>query len=136
MKTIELDESRLPAILEAIPNGRPIVMLNLLKFNQLTNYSDGSAGEDCSGCEAYDERYLKPAKSHISGIGGTVIYDGDVCAEVIGERENYWNRIIIVKYPSIADFMGMVSTPEYQAIRLHRAAALEDSRLVATIENA
>lgn len=136
MKTIELDESRLPAILEAIPEGRPIVMLNLLKFNELANYSNGSVDEDCSGYKAYDERYLKHAKAHISEIGGTVIYDGDVCAEVIGESESYWNRILIVKYPSIADFMVMVSTPEYQAIRLHRAAALDDSRLMATVDNA
>ena len=136
MKTIELDESRLPAILDAIPDGRPVVMLNLLKFNHLANYSAESDDENCPGREAYDERYLKPAKSHISAIGGTVIYDGDVCTEVIGEKASYWNRIIIVSYPSITEFMAMVSSPEYQAIRLHRAAALEDSRLVATIENA
>lgn len=136
MKTIELDESRLPQILEAIPHGTPIVMLNLLRFNQSTNYSAGSADENCSGRDAYNGRYLKHAKSYISQIGGNVVYDGNVCIEVIGEPENYWNRILIVKYPSIAAFMDMVSTAEYQAIRLHRAAALEDSRLVATVEHA
>lgn len=135
MKTIELDESRLPEILEAIPHGTPIVMLNLLRFNKLTSYPDGSDDENCSGRDAYDGRYLKLAKSYISRIGGSVVYDGDVCIEVIGEPENYWHRVLVVKYPSIEDFMDMVSTAEYQAIRLHRAAALEDSRLVATVEN-
>lgn len=136
MNTIELDESRLPQILDAVPQGTPIVMLNLLRFNQLTSYSASSAENNCPGLEAYDQRYLKRAKTYISQIGGNVVYDGNVCIEVIGEPENYWNRILIVKYPSIAAFMDMVSTAEYQAIRLHRAAALEDSRLVATLENA
>jgi uncharacterized protein (DUF1330 family) len=136
MKTIEIDETKLPAILEAIPQDKPIIMLNLLKFNHSTKYPDGTAHEDCSGCEAYGERYLKHAKEKIYELGGTIIYDGAVCAEVIGENINYWNRIILVKYPSIADLMNMISTPEYQALRIHRAAALEDSRLVATVENA
>ncbi|MFK8050837.1 MAG: DUF1330 domain-containing protein [Halioglobus sp.] len=136
MKTIELDEARIPEILEAIPPGQPIVMLNLLKFNRITNYPEGTANIDCSGQEAYSERYLKHAVKKIDGIGGSVIYDGEVCVEVIGENHDNWHRIIIVKYPSIAEFMGMVSTTEYQAIRIHRAAALDDSRLLATVENA
>ena len=136
MKTIELDETKLPMILEAIPQRQPIVMLNLLKFRGVTNYAEHSAHEDCSGRDAYSGRYLKNAVQKIEEIGGAVIYDGDVCVEVIGENVDDWHRIIIVKYPSIADFMAMVSTDEYQALRVHRAAALDDSRLLATIENA
>ena len=135
MNTIELDEAKLPEILDAIPQDKPIVMLNLLKFNQDTNYSDSSSYESCRGEEAYNERYLKNAAEKIHGIGGEIVYDGNVCVEVVGENKEGWDRIIVVRYPSIALFMQMVSTPEYVAIREHRAAALEDSRLIATVEN-
>ena len=40
--------------------------------------------------------------------------------------------IILVHYPSPAAFIGMVTTPEYQALSGHRTAALADSRLVPT----
>ena len=135
MKTIELEEAKLPAILAAIPEDRPIVMLNLLKFARLANYSDSTESEECSGSTAYYERYLAHAKNKIREIGGTVLYNGTVCAEIIGEQIDYWDGIILVEYPSIGDFMNMIATPEYQALRIHRVAGLEDSRLLATVKN-
>ena len=136
MKTIELNEEKLPEILEAIPKEIPIVMLNLLKFAKTANYPDGNDREESSGRTAYYEGYLAQAKDKIHEIGGTILYNGTVCAEIIGEDFEYWDGIILVEYPSIEDLMNMISTPEYQALRIHRAAGLEDSRLVATVKYA
>lgn len=136
MKTIEADEAKLSEILKAIPSDRPIVMVNLLKFSRTTKYASASDVSDCSGRDAYSERYFKHAAPKIEEVGGAVIYDGDVCVGVIGENTDYWDRVLIVKYPSKRNFLLMASTPEYDALRVHRAAALDDVRLLATVENA
>lgn len=135
MKMIEPNGSRLPQALALIPPNTPITVINLLKFNQQTNYPDGAEHENCAGDKAYNERYLQHAKQKISEVGGNILYDGAVYAEMIGETTNYWNRVLLIRYPSIANFMKMVSTPEYQELRVHRAAALDDSRLTATVAN-
>lgn len=134
MKTIAIDEDKLPAILERIPGETPIVMLNLLKFVESANYPDGKHREACSGSAAYYERYLAHAKNKIHEIGGTVLYNGTVCAEIIGEDFEYWDALVLVEYPSIGHLMNMIATPEYQDLLVHRAAGLEDSRLVATLK--
>jgi uncharacterized protein (DUF1330 family) len=38
--------------------------------------------------------------------------------------------MVLVHYPSRQTFLGMIADPGYQAVHGHRAAALEDSRLV------
>jgi hypothetical protein len=40
----------------------------------------------------------------------------------------------LVKYPSVDAFMTILKMPDYLAATVHREAALEDSRLIATIE--
>lgn len=134
MNTIELDESRLPEILAKIPSDRPVTMLNMLKYNELATYPEGADAGSCSGRIAYSQRYFQHANKKIEAVGGTVLYSGEVCAAIIGPSVEYWDSIVLVTYPSITTFFEMVSTPEYQALRIHRAAALEDSRLIATIE--
>lgn len=43
-----------------------------------------------------------------------------------------WHKVLLVRYPSKQAFLEMIQNPDYQAITIHRKAALEDSRLIAT----
>ena len=50
---IDPNPQRLPEILASLPDDTPIVMLNLLRFNDTARYKDGEA--DYSGREAYQK---------------------------------------------------------------------------------
>ena len=46
-----------------------------------------------------------------------------------------WDEVLLVRYPNIAAFFGMVMAPDYQAESIHRTAALRDARLICTVES-
>jgi hypothetical protein len=51
---------------------------------------------------------------------------------LLGPPEERWDLALLVRYPSKVAFLALVSNPDYQNITVHRTAALEDSRLIAT----
>lgn len=114
-----------------IPRGVPIVMLNMLKFRELASYPDGN--RDISGQEAY-EQYRKAASKLVAEIGGSTVWAGDAKAAVIAPAKEHWDEVFLVRYPSLEAFLSMINSEAYQAVVFHRTAALEDSRLIATVE--
>ena len=135
MKITDLDEYILPEKLSKIPAKKPVIMLNLLKFKELADYQNECVNNRPSdGITAYYQRYFKYAKMKIQEAGASIIYSGTVCTELIGYDVAYWDSINLIEYPSIDNFLNMVSTVEYQQLRIHRTASLEDSRLIVTIK--
>ena len=130
MKTINPDQKKLPEIVAKIPKGQPIIMINLLKFREKAKYPDGSLS--CSGREAY-QAYTKIASKKVAEIGGEMFWWGTVCGCLIAPAGEAWDEALLVKYPSIEAFLEMLAMPEYQESTVHRSAALEDSRLIATL---
>lgn len=130
MKTIDPDQERLPEILAKIPKDQPIIMINLLKFREQARYPDGSIA--CSGREAY-QAYTKIASKTLAEIGGELFWRGPVHGCLIAPEWETWDEAMLIKYPSIEAFEKMVAMPEYQQGVVHRTAALEDSRLIATL---
>ena len=112
-------------------DGEPVVMINLLRYREQADYGSRTDIEPCSGSEAY-RRYMKQAVAFVIAAGGTVIWQGAPKALLLGPPEERWYLALLVKYPSKEAFLAMVSDPAYQAITMHRTAALEDSRLIAT----
>jgi uncharacterized protein (DUF1330 family) len=53
----------------------------------------------------------------------------------IGPSEKTWDTVALVRYPSAKAYIDMKATKEYEAARVHRRAALYDSRLIMTVEN-
>jgi uncharacterized protein (DUF1330 family) len=100
--------------------GGPIRMMNLLKFREFAKYSDGT-DTGLSGAEAY-QRYAAEVVPIISKTGGEVVFSGDT--------NTLWDMVSIVEYPSVAAFLGMTSSDEYQKIHVHREAGLEHQLLV------
>ncbi|MDF2447191.1 MAG: hypothetical protein K0S46_2427 [Moraxellaceae bacterium] len=130
MKTIDPDLQALPAILAGLPQDTPIVMLNLLRFRDTALYKGVPA--DYSGREAY-RRYSEVALQQLAKIGAAVLYLGDVKGALIAPPDEAWDEVLLVRYPSIQAFMGMLADADYRASTKHRTAALDDARLIATV---
>ncbi len=106
----------------------PIRMLNLLKFRAFAKYSDGTDAA-LSGAEAY-QRYAAEVVPIIHKTGGEVVFNGQASTLVIGDGELQWDMVSIVQYPSVAAFIAMTSSDEYQRVHIHRDAGLEHQLLV------
>ena len=118
--------------LAGVAENRPVVMINLLRYRERAAYPPGSEAGPCTGREAYG-RYGQAAIGFITALGGQVIWEGSPKAVLIGAPGEQWHKALLVRYPSKRAFLEMVGNPAYQAITVHRTAALEDSRLIATV---
>lgn len=112
------------AALAGAPDEGPVVMLNLLRY--LDEASDGSGR---TGRQAYLD-YGTHVLPMVIGLGGDIVFQGDGEGMVIGPDTEQWDEIVLVRYPSRAAFLAMITSAEYLAIHHHREAALADSRLV------
>ena len=104
------------------PDDGPFVMVNLLRFNDVAAYTDGS-DTHLTGREAYD-RYSVVVRTLIEGLGGRVVYAGAVTGLLLGQVEDLWDAVGLVEYPSLAAFQAMIRSPEMRAVEHHRAAGL------------
>ncbi|MDH4105996.1 MAG: DUF1330 domain-containing protein [Gammaproteobacteria bacterium] len=118
--------------LEAVPPGQPLVMINLLRYREHAVYPPGTDAAPCSGEAAY-ARYARSALGFVAGVGGRVVWRGKAQAMVLGPSSERWDDALLVEYPSREAFLKMIASPDYRAITIHRTAALEDSRLIATL---
>jgi uncharacterized protein (DUF1330 family) len=91
-------------------DGRPVVMLNLLRFKP-----DG-------GQERYMEYGAAVAPS-LEKVGGRIVWAGEPAAPLLGEQG--WDMVALVEYPSRKAFLDMIGSPEYQEIGHLRTEALE-----------
>jgi uncharacterized protein (DUF1330 family) len=135
MPSIEPSPEQLQQFIADHLDEGPIVMINLLRFRERAAYPPGFPAEPCSGREAY-LRYGAAVTPMLAAAGGTVLWSGHVKRVVIGPESDAWEEAILVQYPSRQAFLTMVSAPDYQRIAVHRAAALADSRLIATVSGA
>ena len=101
----------------------PIYMVNLLKFKNKAEYEDGRK-TNLSGEEAY-AIYGLEVMEHLKKIGGESIFSGVVNRLMLGEVEELWDWIAIVKYPSRKAMLEMILNPDYLESEKHRSAGLE-----------
>jgi uncharacterized protein (DUF1330 family) len=106
------------------PDG-PIVMVNLLKFRERAAYPpdhpDAEAG--LSGREAY-ARYGAAVAELLPKFGGRALWAGDVTFLALGQVEELWDEVALAEYPDRAALWAMSTSPEWQAIAVHRRAGL------------
>jgi uncharacterized protein (DUF1330 family) len=111
-------------------------MLNLLRFKEIADYSATphlAAAEPISGAAAY-QLYMKHTLPYLQKSGGEVIFFGRGGNFLIGPPEERWDAAMLVRQHSVSDFMAFASNPEYLEGIGHRAAALQDSRLLPLVE--
>lgn len=113
-----------------------VVMLNLLKFRKVANYSatpELAPQNPISGAEAY-KLYFEHTLPFLEKAGGKVIFFGQGGDFLIGPSDEKWDAVMLVHQSSVSNFMAFASNPEYLAGMGHRTAALEDSRLLPIVE--
>jgi uncharacterized protein (DUF1330 family) len=114
------------AALRALPDDAPVVMLNLMRFRERSLDGKGS------GWDAY-LRYSALTIKLIKAQGGTIIWTGDAEAVALGEPDRHrWDYVALVRYPSRAAFLAMMTSPEYAAANVERENGCSDHAIVAT----
>jgi uncharacterized protein (DUF1330 family) len=105
------------------PADQPVVMLNILRFVETTE--SGEEGETVY------RRYSANAVKHLEKTGAKVLWAGKVVSAVIGNHDDKPHQILLVEYATVQQFLGMVMSPEYQAITKDRTMSLEYGGLYA-----
>lgn len=127
-------ESGRALLLRGIPG--PVVMLNLLRFREVADYSatpELSPPSPISGEAAY-RRYMDHTLPHLQASGGEVLFYGRGGAFLIGPGDERWDAALLVRQASVAAFLAFATHEPYLAGIGHRVAALEDSRLLPLVE--
>lgn len=121
---------QLAALQEPGPEG-PIVMVNLLKFRDRAQYPDGRDA-DLSGREAY-HRYGRAVVKLVEGVGGRVLYAGDVTFLALGRADDLWDEVALAEYPDRGALLRMSTSEEWRAIAVHREAGLAGQLNIETV---
>ena len=130
MPTTEATNTQLQEFRDA-DQKTPITMVNLLKFRETAIYEDADHldAEPVSGRQAY-QRYANVALSKIRQNGGSVDYLASSEQCFVGDEEDAWDQVVIVRYPSRAAYLLGFDSSEYQAAIVHRIAGLEKRLLL------
>ncbi len=96
------------AAFRALPQDRPVVMVNLLKFKP--------------GGEAEYQKYGAGIGPILAKRGARMLFSGRTLTCLIGRGD--WDMVALVEYPSPASLLEMAASEEYQAIHHHREAGL------------
>lgn len=129
MPSLNPSAEQLKSFAEQMPAGEPILMLNMLRFNDDARYPTDSGQKLCSGREAY-ARYSRTALQKVRAAGGDIENMAQARVSLIAPEQEHWDEVLLVRYPSPEAFLTMLADPEYRAATLHRTAALADSRLI------
>ena len=126
---LEITEDNL-VLMEAYAkkNHNPIVMVNLMNVREVAQYED-KAVPSCSGYEAF-ARYTKGSSEVRAQSGAKLLWTGKAHQMPIGPSEKTWHMVALMWYPNAQAYLTMKATKAYQAARVHRRAALYDSRLI------
>lgn len=109
-----------------------IIMLNLLRFREVADYSANpelAPSEPISGREAY-QKYIDLTLPFLTATGGEIMLLAEGGQYLIGPKDECWDLVMIIRQNSLQDFMSFSSNADYQIVLGHRTAALEDSRLL------
>lgn len=113
-----------------------VFMLNLLRFREVADYSanpDLMPGEPISGREAY-QKYIDFTLPYLTESGGGIAFLGEGGKYFIGPQDERWDLALLIRQKSLPDFLAFASNPDYLVGLGHRAAAVEDSRLLPLVE--
>lgn len=108
--------------------GKPVAMLNLLKFKPKAQYEDGRPSS-LTGLEAY-QLYARAFREIMAPKGVQVLYSGETRGLLIGQGDDLWDAVALIEYPSTEVMLNMLRDEEYQRAQQHRAAGLEGQLLI------
>lgn len=110
----------------------PVVMLNLLRFKEMADYSMSpllQPDTPISGKDAY-RLYMQHVNPMLKKIGSEIIFSGKADRFLIGPDDEQWDAALLVRHLDMNDFRAFAADADYLRIAGHRTAALADSRLL------
>tara|TARA_B110000305_G_C19368436_1_gene603148 strand:+ start:746 stop:1252 length:507 start_codon:yes stop_codon:yes gene_type:complete len=111
----------------------PFLAVNLIKFKEKAVYADGRE-TDLAGREAY-AIYADEVRGHLAKVGAEPIFGGEVNRLILGEVEELWDVVAVVRYPSRKAMFEMATSDEYQESEKHRTAGLAGQLNIEVIED-
>jgi uncharacterized protein (DUF1330 family) len=114
----------------------PVVMLNLLRFRAVADYSATPAlapAAPISGADAF-ARYVAHTLPLLRATGGDLLFLGAGAGFLIGPEDERWDQVMLVRQHSVEAFLAFAADEAYLAGLGHRTAAVEDSRLLPLVE--
>lgn len=114
----------------------PVVMLNLLRFRPVADYSANpelAPASPISGEAAY-RLYMAHTLPYLHASGGELLFYGKGGSFLIGPSDERWDATMLIRQSSVASFFAFASNEGYLSGMGHRVAALEDSRLLPLVE--
>lgn len=114
----------------------PVVMLNLLRFRRVADYSANpelAPASPISGEAAY-RLYMAHTLPYLHASGGELLFYGKGGSFLIGPSDERWDATMLIRQSSVASFFAFASNEGYLSGMGHRVAALEDSRLLPLVE--
>ena len=113
---------------EALARHEPVMMLNLMRFNEQSLDGDGT------GWDAY-VRYSKLAVRLIKERGGQITWAGSIDGVTLGpESEGDWHYAALVFYPTPGAFLDMMHSDDYARANVHRTNGCAEHLIMATRE--
>ncbi len=115
-------------LVRALPDEGPVTMVNLVRLRAQS--LDGAG----SGWDAY-QRYSQAVVKLLKERDAAILWAGDVEAVAMGVPDVHrWDYVVLVRYPSRAVFVEMLTSQAYAAANIHRENALEDHVILAVKE--
>jgi uncharacterized protein (DUF1330 family) len=128
MPSIQWTAAGLKELSGLVPDGEPIVMLNLLRYRDFV----GPGKNDLTGRQAY-ERYFQATLPILMEVGGRALWRGQIRFSLVGPESERWDEATLVSYPTLSAFERMINDQRHEAEVAYRTAALEDSRMIAIV---
>jgi uncharacterized protein (DUF1330 family) len=133
MAEIKTDLDALEAVRKLMPENSPFVMVNLLRYRPQADYGDRPDVAPMSGRDAYYQGHLALTIRLVRQLGGHVQWFGHVQVPIFAPKEEHWDDVFLMHYPSFDTVLALMAEPEYKATLFHRTAALADRRVFATV---
>ncbi len=109
-----------------------ILMLNLLRFRQVADYTSAPELEPespISGRQAY-QKYIDHTLPFLTATGGNISLIGEGGHFFVGPSDEVWDVAMVIRQHSLEDFLSFASNEGYLRGIGHRTAALLDSRIL------
>jgi hypothetical protein len=94
------------------------LMLNLMRYRPWADYGDDRPR--ITGREADD---LYAPVDILAELGAEIVLFGDVVEQPRGDEA--WDRVAIVRYPTVRSFLDMQERPDFIARHVHKDAGME-----------
>jgi len=109
-----------------------IIMLNLLRFRDIADYSEHpelAPTEKMSGREAF-QKYIDHTLPFLRESGGKIEFLGEGGQYFIGPQTERWDLVMLIQQRSLESFLDFASNADYMVGIGHRTSAIADSRLL------